>query len=91
LDIIAGHATVDGVDLLLTPTEFAILFLLVQNEGTVLSTEEIYEKVWKQPMQDNKSAVQKRLSELRTKLIDNHCSLAITTVYGKGYCIKQST
>ena len=89
LDIIAGHAYVEGVDLLLTPTEFALLYLLAQNENKVLSTEDIYEKVWRQSMQGNKGAVQKRLSGLRTKLIDGYCSHTINTLFNKGYCFEK--
>jgi len=49
LDVIAGRAFIDGRDLLLTQKEFAVLLLLTQNEGRVISAETIYTNVWKPP------------------------------------------
>ena len=42
----AKQVTVDGEEVSLTPTEFQILKLLMQNRGTVLSPKDIYRYVW---------------------------------------------
>ena len=89
IDLIAGCAHVDGVDLLLTKTELTMLKLFAQNEGKILSTEVIYENAWKRPMRDYKRSLQRRISDLRTKLSDGQCSHTISNVYGVGYCFKQ--
>lgn len=55
----------------LTQKEFAVLFLLVENEGRILSTKYIYETVWKQvPNKDTGNAVKTIISRLRNKLRD---------------------
>ena len=38
--------TLNGKELSLTPIEFSILWYLCENRGRVLSSEEIFEKVW---------------------------------------------
>ncbi|HBF5406454.1 TPA: response regulator transcription factor, partial [Clostridioides difficile] len=40
--------TVAGNEIILTSREFDILYLLANNKGRVYSTEEIFEKVWKE-------------------------------------------
>lgn len=40
--------TLQGKNLNLTPTEFEILKMLLENKGNVVNSEEIFEKVWKE-------------------------------------------
>ena len=40
--------TVDGEPVKLTPTEFKILQLLMENVGTVFSSAQIYERIWEE-------------------------------------------
>ncbi|MDR2939974.1 MAG: response regulator transcription factor [Clostridiales bacterium] len=69
LDIRANRAILGGVDMLLTQKEFAVLLLMLENEGQVLSTDYIYEKVWKQaPDNGTGSAVKNVISRIRKKL-----------------------
>ena len=69
LDIRANRAFLSGVDMLLTPKEFAILLLLAENEGQIISTNYIHETVWKQDNDSNTSiAVKNVMSRLRKKL-----------------------
>ncbi|MDR1131925.1 MAG: response regulator transcription factor [Oscillospiraceae bacterium] len=68
LDIIAGQAFINGMDLTLSQKEFAVLLYLTQNEGKTLSAENIYKKVWGQPMAGDKNAVQMSVSRLRKKI-----------------------
>ena len=71
LDIRANRAFFRGEDMRLTQKEFAVLFLLVENEGRILSTKYIYETVWKQvPNKDTGNAVKTIISRLRNKLRD---------------------
>ncbi len=69
-DLTAMQATLYGDDLQLSPKEYAILLLLVQNTGLSLSSEELYEKVWKQPASDDCRALWSQMSRLRKKLVD---------------------
>ena len=44
-----------GKEIELTPLEFAILLYLANNIGNVVSSEELFEKVWKEKYLDNNS------------------------------------
>ena len=69
MDIRANRAFLGGTDMLLTPKEFAVLLLLAENEGQIISTNYIYESVWKQDDDSNTSVVVKNvMSRLRKKL-----------------------
>jgi len=79
-------ATVNGVDAELSSKEFAILSLLVQNEGSELSYEHIYKTVWGLPLNENPTALRKQISRLKKKLDeDNAKDFAIFNEHGKGY------
>ncbi len=69
MDIRANRAFLSGIDMLLTPKEFAVLLLLAENEGRIITTNYIYESVWKQDDDSNTSVVVKNvMSRLRKKL-----------------------
>jgi DNA-binding response OmpR family regulator len=83
LDILAGQAFYGDEDLLLTKKEFALLLLLAQNEGKIVSAEYLYEKAWKQPLVGDKNAVQTAVSKLRKKIEPSGYDIA--TERGQGY------
>jgi len=68
LDVMSGQAFINDHDLLLSQKEFALLLLLIQNEGKIISAEYIYKKVWGQNLAGDKNAVQVAVSRLRIKL-----------------------
>lgn len=68
LDMLAGHAYIAGRELPLTQKEFALLLLLLQNEGGAISKEALYGGVWKQPLAGDGSALWMQLSRLKKKL-----------------------
>lgn len=68
LDMAAGVATCDGVDLLLTQKEFALLLIFFRNEGRCLDPGYLYEKVWKAPMAGDSQALKKTVMRLRAKM-----------------------
>ena len=68
LDTITARAYINGKDLLLTPKEFSLLFILVQNEGKLIMQEALYMSVWKQPMTGDNQAVKSAISRLRKKI-----------------------
>ena len=68
LDIIANRAFLEGIDMLLSPKEFALLLLMTQNEGRLLTTEYLSEAIWKLPLISDNSAVKTAVSRLRRKL-----------------------
>jgi DNA-binding response OmpR family regulator len=78
----------DGVDLLLSVKEFAILLLLVQNYGKTLSAKSLYETVWKAPLAGDKNALWRHISSLRHKLFEvAGDKVEIVSGRGEGYVI----
>jgi two-component system response regulator VanR len=82
---------VNGRDVKLTPTEFAILELLARNRGVVFSTEQIYERVWKEPFYQADNTVMVHIRKLREKIEeDTRRPKYIKTVWGVGYKIENA-
>ena len=85
LYIVAAQAFVNGEDLLLTQKEFAVLLLLAQNEGKVLSAEHIYEKVWGFTNFNDKNAIQMTISRLRSKMKNTGYSIIVYRRHGYAF------
>ena len=68
LDDESKSVQVDGEPVTLTPTEYSILKLLMQNAGQVFSTAQIYAAVWKEDACGNDSTVAVHIRHLREKI-----------------------
>ena len=78
-----------GKPLVLTRTEFAILWMLCENRGTVISSEQLFEKVWGEKYLDNNNTVMVHIRRLREKLKESSRNPKfIKTVWGVGYKIE---
>lgn len=74
----------------LTPTEFGILWLLCENANKVVSTEEIFEKVWGEKYLDSNNTVMVHIRRLREKMHERPRNPKfIKTVWGVGYKIEK--
>jgi len=77
---------VDGEDVSLTPIEYAILKLLLQNPNKVYSSKEIYRLVWEEEPLGAEGAVSVHIRHLREKIeIDPGNPRYIKVVWGQGY------
>lgn len=77
-------------DIELTPLEFEVLLYLVKNRGQVVSSEELFEKVWKEKYLDNNNTVMVHIRRIREKLKDDTKNPKfIKTVWGVGYKIEE--
>ena len=77
---------VDGEEVNLTPTEFEILKLLMQNAGAVLSPKEIYRKVWNDEAFGAESTVAVHIRHLREKIEINPAEPRfLKVVWAHGY------
>ena len=86
LDDAEKTVTVDGEVVSLTPLEYNILKLLMENPGRVFSSAEIYEKVWKDVALGNESTVAVHIRHLREKIeIDPANPRYLKVVWGQGY------
>lgn len=74
----------------LTPIEFSILWYLCENQGRVVSSEELFEKVWGEKYIDNNNTVMAHIGRLREKLREPARNPKfIKTVWGVGYTIEK--
>lgn len=79
----------DGEPILLTPTEFSILRILLENVGKVVSVEELFRSIWKDEYYSkNSSTINVHIRHLREKLKDTgEAPTYIKTIWGVGYKI----
>ena len=86
LDDKAKVVTVDGEEVSLTPIEYDILKLLLENPGQVFSTKTIYEQVWQANPYGSENAVAVHIRHLREKIEINPSEPRyIKVVWGRGY------
>lgn len=78
--------TVDGEAVSLTPIEYAVLKLLLENPNKVYSSKDIYRIVWQEEPMGNEGAVSVHIRHLREKIeIDPGNPRYIKVVWGQGY------
>ncbi len=78
--------TLDGEPVTLTPTEYEILKLLMQNPGQVFSPKEIYQKIWNDLPYGSENTVAVHIRHIREKLEINPAEPRyLKVVWGQGY------
>lgn len=78
--------TVDGEPVKLTPTEFKILQLLMENVGSVFSSAQIYERIWKEDAYATDNIVSVHIRRIREKIeIDPKNPDYVKVMWGVGY------
>ena len=83
--------TVEGENVNLTPTEYSILRLLMENPGKVFSTKALYEAVWQETALGSEGAVAVHIRHLREKIeIDPSDPRYLKVIWGQGYKIEGS-
>ena len=86
LDDRTKSVLVEGEEVSLTPTEYAILHLLMQNPGKVFSTKNLYESVWQEAALGSEGAVAVHIRHLREKIEINPSEPRyLKVVWGQGY------
>ena len=89
LDDTSKTVTLDGEPVSLTPREYDILKLLMQNPGRVFHPRDLYRKVWNEEPFGAESTVAVHIRHLREKLeIDPASPRYIRAVWGQGYKIQ---
>ena len=81
--------TLNGKELTVTPTEFNILWYLCSHRGKAVSSEELFEAVWKEKYLDSNNTVMAHIARLREKMKEppRHPKY-IKTIWGVGYTIE---
>ena len=86
LNDVDKSVTVDGQPVSLTPSEYGILRLLIQNPGRVFSSAQIYENVWNETALGSEHSVAVHIRHLREKVEINPSEPRyIKVVWGLGY------
>ena len=83
------RCTLNGKEVLLTPTEFDILWYLCRRQGKVVSAEELFEAVWGEKYLDSNNTVMAHIARLREKLGEPpRKPRYVKTVWGVGYTVE---
>ena len=90
LNVKTHECSLNEKPLSLTPTEFSILRILCQQKGNVVSSEELFRKVWgDEYYSKNNNTITVHIRHLREKMGDSFESPKyIKTVWGVGYKIE---
>lgn len=90
LDDKTKNVWVDGELVNLTPTEFQILRLFMQNPGKVFSPKDIYRKVWEDTPVGSEGTVAVHIRHLREKIeITPSDPRHLKVVWGQGYKMEE--
>lgn len=89
LDIVTHRAYLNGGDLLLSPKEFSLLHLFIMTQNKTITAANLYENVWKQPMNGDDRAIRFQISQLRAKLYGS--GYTIVNKRGEGYCLEKES
>ena len=89
LDTQTYECELNGTPISLTPTEFSILRILLERQGTVVTLEDLFHLVWKDEYYSkNSSTITVHVRHLREKLQDTtEKPQYIKTIWGVGYKI----
>ncbi|MDD2554131.1 MAG: response regulator transcription factor [Desulfotomaculaceae bacterium] len=86
LDVMANKFFKKGVETELTPTEFALLKMFMENQGKALKRNEILNAVWGENYFGDTKTLDVHIRRLREKLENNPSEPDyIKTVWGSGY------
>ena len=88
LDLPRHRAVRSGQRLELTPKEFALLVLLAQRQGEVLTRTLIAEQVWEMNFDSDTNVVDVAIRRLRAKVDDAFPRKLLHTVRGVGYVLE---
>lgn len=77
-------------EIAVTPIEFKLLLYLFENQGKVVSSEELFEAVWQEKYLDNNNTVMAHIARLREKIGEKpRKPKFLKTIWGVGYIIEK--
>jgi len=86
IDLTRHTVSVDGRDVILTPSEFRLLLLLADEPERVFTRDQIMEHLWQTPYVGDTRACDAHVSNLRRKIERDHAHpMRIVTVREVGY------
>jgi len=88
MDVVERKCTRDGEIIALSPREFELLRIFLQEPGRTFSREEICERIWEREHEYDTRTVEIFVMRLRKKLDDGRNQPLIETIRGVGYVLK---
>ena len=88
IDVVKRRVTRGGARIDLTPKEFALLHLLAQRQGEVLSRSLIASQVWDMNFDSDTNVVDVAVRRLRAKIDEAYSHKLIHTLRGMGYVLE---
>ena len=89
MDVERRIVTRGGKEIQILPKEFSILEYLLRNKGTVVSREQIEDRIWNYEYSGNSNNVDVYMSKLRKKIDDGYDVKLIHTIRGVGWVLRQ--
>ena len=88
LDLGTRRVTRGGREVDLTPTEFAILELLMRHAGQVVTRAMLCEHLWEADWEGTTNVIEVHITRLRKKLDREGAGNLLQTVRGRGYALR---
>ena len=90
LDQAAHKIWAEDTEVILTPKEFGLLIMLMENQNHVLSRAQLLEHVWEWSFTDNTRTVDVHVQTLRQKLgeVSSLAASQVETIRGIGYTLR---
>ena len=90
-DPVSHEVSRGGRCLDLTSTEYAVLDVLVQHAGRVVTRAQLAEQVWKEDPGGAGSLIEVYVSRLRRKIDEGAAVPLLHTIRGRGYCLREGS
>jgi two-component system, OmpR family, KDP operon response regulator KdpE len=91
IDLARHQVSLADKDIPLTPTEFDLLRVLIQNAGKVITHRQLIQKVWGSGYEDESRLLRVNISNLRHKIEpDPNLPYYILTELGVGYRFREA-
>ena len=87
LDLISRKAKRDGEEIVLLPTEYRVLELMMRHAGQTITRTMLFEAVWGYHFNPGTNVVEVHMSRLRKKIDPPGVKPLIRTVRGSGYIL----
>ena len=87
LDLTTRKLSVSEKEIMLTPTEFSVLELLIRHAGQVVPRKMICEHIWDSDWEGTTNVIEVHINRLRNKLKKGGTVSTLETVRGRGYVL----
>lgn len=91
LDRIQKKITTGEIEVQLSPREYEILDLLIQNKNNVVPRELLIDRIWGWEVEISSNSIDSYIKKIRKKLAPHLMDVKIETVWGIGYRLEETS